>query len=97
MKLLTEVREWVSFALGAIALLLTWRWRPRKERPEMRRDVTIRPPAGQADWSMPTPAMLDLHPSQGVGGGSLVLTTGDFGTQAVLNSMAELDPDFPQF
>jgi hypothetical protein len=94
MKLIAEIRDWLETVATAISLYLAWRWRPRRQR----RDVTVRPPAATMKFDAPRPALIPLNPSHGVGGGSLVLTTGnDAGTQAVLNSMAETDPDFPQF
>lgn len=87
--LVIEVREWVNFAVGGVALLLAWLWRPRKER----RNVTIEAPAAQADWSMPTPTKADLHLAQVM---SIVNPGTHAAHPAVLDSMAEVSPyEFP--
>jgi len=87
--LLIEVREWVNFAVGGVALKLAWLWRPRKER----RDVTIEAPAAQADWSMPTPTRADLHLAQVI---SIVNPGTHAGHAAALDSMAEVSQyEFP--
>jgi hypothetical protein len=93
--LLIEVREWVSFVLGAVGLLLTWHLRPVKQRRrESRRDVTIEAPAAQTDWSMPTPTRADLHFAQIA---SFFPTTDtDAWHPAVLDLMGEVSPyEFP--
>jgi hypothetical protein len=89
----TEIRDWLESAATWTGLYLAWRWRPRKER----RDVTIKAPPATARAVMPTPAILNLSPAHGTSSASLVLTTGnDAGTQAVLDSMAEVFPyEFP--
>ena len=91
-SLLTEIRDWLETAATGIGLYLTWRWRPRKER----RDVTIHAPAATARAVMPTPTLY-LSPAHGTSSARMALTTGnDTGTQAVLDSMAEVFPyEFP--
>ena len=65
--------------------------------PQERRDATIEAPPATAHVSMPTPAILNLSPARGTSSASLGLTTGNnAGTQAVLDSMAEVFPyEFP--
>lgn len=92
-SLLNEIRGWLDSVLTVLGLYLAWHWRPRRER----RDVTIHAPAATAATSMPTPAILNLSPARGASHARMTLTTGDAGTQAVFDSMAETDPDFPQF
>ena len=78
MKALAELRDWIGFVWGGVALYLSWRWRPRQES----RDVTIRVPAATAYAVMPPP--------------TLRIETPEVGTQAMLDSMAELNPyEFP--
>jgi hypothetical protein len=95
-SLLAEIRDWLESVAAWISLYLAWRWRPRKRRG----DVTIDAPPANAVVSIPKPAILNLSPAHGVvsASASLALTIGDHaGAQAVLDSMAELDSDFPQF
>jgi hypothetical protein len=92
-KALAEIRGWLDSLLTVVGLYLTWRWRPRRER----RDVTIHAPAATAVASMPMPAILNLSAARGASRARLALTTGDAGTRVVLDSMAELDADFPRF
>lgn len=75
-----------------IALFLYWRQTRRAGR-----DVTIKVPPATARAVMPTPAILNLSPVHGTSIASLALTTGnDAGTQAMLDSMAEVFPyEFP--
>lgn len=92
-SLLNEIRDWLETAATGISLYLAWRWRPRRSR----RDVTVEAPPATARAVMPTPAILNLSPVHGTSDASLALTNGnDAGTQAVLDSMAEVFPyEFP--
>jgi len=83
-SLLTEIRDWLETVATAAGLYLAWRWRPRRDS----RDVTIKAPPVVARLSMPTPRVT-------VTNGPL-LTGNDAGTQAVMDSMAEVFPyEFP--
>jgi hypothetical protein len=91
-SLFTELRDWLDSLLTLVFGYLAWRWRPRKSR-----DVTIKVPPATASAVMPTPAILTLSPVHATSSASLALTTGnDAGTQAALDSMAEVFPyEFP--
>jgi hypothetical protein len=97
-SLLTEIRDWLDTAATGIGLYLAWRWRPRNRNPG----------AGSGgrhyilhladSVSVSDAVELNLAPSQGRSSATLALTSGnEAGAEATLNSMAELDPDFPQF
>lgn len=77
-------------------------WLVVKEAPEAigyYLDLWERFEARRAKAAEPTQAFLRLAPARGTSSAELTLTTGgeEAGVQALLNSMAELDPDFPQF
>ncbi len=93
-SLLAEIRDWIAFSLTGIFSYLTWRWRPKRDRNRRGRHHVIH----LADSVKVSDAVdLNLSPVHGKGSISLALTTGtNAGTQATLDSMAEVFPyEFP--
>jgi hypothetical protein len=82
-SLLTEVRDWLNAAATGIGLYLMWRWRRSNEGGGTRTPTAVTPPSepGTIFWTTSDITFLRSE---------------DAGTQAVLDSMAELNPyEFP--
>jgi hypothetical protein len=90
------VREAPETASLYIALFLYWQYTRKAKGRIIHLELSDTVSMSDSTTVEPTPAILNLSPVRGTSSTSMTLTTGDAGTRAVLDQMAEVFPyEFP--